>query len=139
MAFCLQKKWNMGCVIAPNKTHEDTMSRLGIKTSHHFNLTIKLFLKRILNLIQQPVFIMLTIFGNLVIITSAVILYHLELNINPQITSLLDTLWWATSTVTTVGYGDVIPITPPGRIIGIFTMIFSKSDGFRICPSVRTR
>ena len=41
-----------------------------------------------------------------------------ELNIK----SLSDAFWWAIQTVSTVGYGDVYPVTPEGRIIGIFVM-----------------
>lgn len=33
-----------------------------------------------------------------------------------------DALWWASTTITTVGYGDVFPITAAGRIIGVVTM-----------------
>jgi len=29
-----------------------------------------------------------------------------------------DALWWAASTVTTVGYGDVVPVTTAGRLVG---------------------
>jgi voltage-gated potassium channel len=34
-----------------------------------------------------------------------------------------DALWWAVSTITTVGYGDHYPVTPAGRAIGIALMI----------------
>jgi voltage-gated potassium channel len=35
-----------------------------------------------------------------------------------------DALWWAAQTVTTVGYGDVVPQTDGGRAVAIFVMVF---------------
>ncbi len=40
-----------------------------------------------------------------------------------NITSFGDALWWAVSTITTVGYGDRYPVTDAGRAIGIVLMI----------------
>jgi voltage-gated potassium channel Kch len=34
-----------------------------------------------------------------------------------------DALWWALQTVTTVGYGDVVPTSDTGRVIGAFVII----------------
>lgn len=42
---------------------------------------------------------------------------------NAKITSYSDALWWTVQTLTTVGYGDVTPVTEAGRIIGIFMQI----------------
>lgn len=38
--------------------------------------------------------------------------------------NLGDSLWWAAQTVTTVGYGDVVPETTGGRLIGLLVMVF---------------
>lgn len=39
-------------------------------------------------------------------------------------TSFGDALWWAAQTVTTVGYGDVVPQTDGGRIVAVVVMVF---------------
>jgi voltage-gated potassium channel len=36
-------------------------------------------------------------------------------------------LWWSASTITTVGYGDVYPVTFAGPVIGVFTMVVGVS------------
>ena len=78
------------------------------------------------NLIQvfwSKEFIVLTIMGNSIIFFFATVLYHMEYGTNPKIQGYLDALWFSFSTVTTVGYGDVTPITTMGRILGIIMML----------------
>ena len=42
---------------------------------------------------------------------------------DPGIHGPLQGIWWAWETVTTVGYGDVAPTTPFGKVIAIFVML----------------
>jgi voltage-gated potassium channel len=41
-----------------------------------------------------------------------------------EFNSMGESLWWAAQTVTTVGYGDVIPETPFSKIVAVFVMFF---------------
>ena len=38
-----------------------------------------------------------------------------------------DALWWSAATITTVGYGDIYPVTALGRVVGVFTMLVGIS------------
>jgi voltage-gated potassium channel len=59
-----------------------------------------------------------------VVLTSAGLMYVIEHDAQPEkFGSIPDAMWWAAATVTTVGYGDVVPITPLGRMVGVVTMI----------------
>lgn len=41
--------------------------------------------------------------------------------------SFFDALWWSACTITTVGYGDIYPATPAGRVVAVLTMIVGVS------------
>jgi voltage-gated potassium channel len=60
----------------------------------------------------------------LLIVFSAVVVTFFE-RADPaaNITSLGDSLWWTTETVSTVGYGDFYPVTLGGRIVAVVLFI----------------
>jgi voltage-gated potassium channel len=65
----------------------------------------------------------LVILGSVILI-SAGLTYVVEHNAQPdKFGTIPDAMWWAVATVTTVGYGDVVPTTTAGRLIGAFTMV----------------
>ena len=81
------------------------------------------FNKIIISLLLSHSFLVITLIGNLIIIGFASVFYYIEVDINYSIHSFLDAIWWGFSTATTVGYGDIIPETDIGKIIGILLML----------------
>ena len=69
----------------------------------------------------------MTIFINLLVLVISVLFHFLESEKNPHISGLLDSIWWSFSTVTTVGYGDIVPVTVWGKLLGIFLMLFGTA------------
>lgn len=58
------------------------------------------------------------------VLIAASAMYVAEGHIQPEhLGSIPAAMWWAMATVTTVGYGDVYPLTVPGRIIASLTMV----------------
>lgn len=57
---------------------------------------------------------------SVLMLASSLCMYSLEHAAQPdKFSNALSGIWWATSTLLTVGYGDVYPITVPGKIAGI--------------------
>jgi len=90
---------------------------LSIRQTYQFSVT------RLFRLLRHPFFGILTILGNSYIFLSAVSFYWVEKGINPKVGRFFDALWWAVTTITTVGYGDITPVSTAGRVVAMFTMI----------------
>ena len=82
-----------------------------------YSESIKLFGKVLrakkeeLLIVVFAVFILLTI--------SSSLLYYVEHEAQPEMFSNIPAaMWWGVATLTTVGYGDIYPITPAGKFLG---------------------
>jgi voltage-gated potassium channel len=58
-----------------------------------------------------------------VMVVGAVVAYYAEHAVNPEFATFGDSLWWAIVTLTTVGYGDIVPETTTGRIAAVMIML----------------
>jgi len=59
----------------------------------------------------------------LLVFIAAVAVSFLERGRNPQFERMASAMWWAIVTMTTVGYGDIVPQSTMGRILGAFVML----------------
>jgi voltage-gated potassium channel len=60
----------------------------------------------------------------ILLVLSSSLMYHVEYDAQPDaFDSIPSTMWWAIATLTTVGYGDIYPITPLGKLLGGFVAI----------------
>ena len=70
-----------------------------------------------------------TLIGCLVILLGAVLvfaslLYAIEHDVQPdKFGTIPQAMWWAIVTLGTVGYGDVVPVTPLGKLVSVFAIV----------------
>ncbi|MYF36710.1 MAG: ion transporter [Synechococcus sp. SB0678_bin_12] len=65
-----------------------------------------------------------TVYTSAVIFISSVLMYFFEGDVQKdQFGSISRCLWWSLITVTTIGYGDVYPVTPAGKLVASITAL----------------
>lgn len=75
-------------------------------------------------LIAKEEIILFICLATIILYLSAVGIYHFEREEQPEIfASVFHSLWWAVATLTTVGYGDVYPVTTGGRVFTFVVLL----------------
>ncbi len=88
-----------------------------------YNAAVRRF--HIALLLAKEEIILFMALTTIVLYLAAVGIYHFEHEVQPeQFKSVFHSLWWAITTLTTVGYGDVYPITTGGRMF-TFLVLFA--------------
>ena len=65
---------------------------------------------------------------SIAIVASSSLMYYAEADVQPEkMSSIPHAIYWSVITLTTVGYGDVYPVTPIGKIISIITAFMGVS------------
>lgn len=69
-------------------------------------------------------FVTLFIFSSIIIFVSSVLIYVMEANnTESPINTLFDAFYWSIVTISTVGFGDITPVTYEGQVVAIFVII----------------
>lgn len=84
----------------------------------------KILAQFILDRRAESAFLAALLLSILLVVASSIAILQFETGPASNIHSAEEAIWWAIATVTTVGYGDLFPVTTEGRIVASLLMIF---------------
>lgn len=80
--------------------------------THALGMILRVFKEKKAQLISSMLVV------GLLLIIASVLMYNIESAVQPDaFSNALETMWWAVATLTTVGYGDIYPVTAAGKVL----------------------
>lgn len=74
--------------------------------------------------LKREQFVITSVVGVILLLTASSLMYFVERSAQPEaFASIPAAMWWGVITLTTVGYGDVTPVTPLGKAIGALVAV----------------
>jgi hypothetical protein len=102
-----------------------------------YGLTLRTLFHYLQRTRREPIFVPLGYLAWSVFLCSILAVFAYEYDLLPHVSDspatqgrpLIDYLYYAVITFTTVGYGDIIPATVPAKILAMFTALFGATHG----------
>ena len=85
--------------------------------------TVRYVLKRLRSNPEERIFLLIACSVVSVLMMTSIAILAVETAPDSNILTAEDSLWWAITTISTVGYGDLYPVTGAGRLIGGVLMV----------------
>ena len=77
--------------------------------------------------LKRPIFLYLTALSGTLMALFSAVFYLIEGRRNPGLGGFLDSFYFTVTTMTGVGYGDIAPVTPQGKILSMLMMLLGTA------------
>lgn len=91
-----------------------------IRSHHTFMVG---FSHAVVRSLMRPIFVYLTFLTGTLLVLDATVFWWLEDGLNPRMNGWFDSLYFTVTTLTGVGFGDIVPVTRPGKVLAMLTML----------------